>query len=83
MGSYVTDGRRLLHVVSMLAAGKQDVILELEDCVSYDVEIRLLTELATGQLRPVHRSHRIAANSHECSPDHAEETYAGMVARSA
>ena len=83
VGGYVTDGRRLLHVVSTVAVGRQDVILELEDCVSYEVEVHLLTDLAAEQLRPVRGPLDCAGTQHERPSDQPDERYAGIVAPTA
>lgn len=52
-GTYLTDGRRLLRVVSQFDPRSKDALAELEDCASLAVGIYTLGELAAMDLRPV------------------------------
>lgn len=52
-GSYVTDGRRLLRVVSQFATVGDHVFASLEDCHTLEVHAYAPGELREMRLRPV------------------------------
>ncbi len=52
-GSYVTDGCRLLRVISPFAAAEDRRFASLEDCLTLEVQAYSPRELATMGLQPV------------------------------
>jgi hypothetical protein len=52
-GRYVTDGCRLFRVASRLAAGREDVLVALEDCATLEVQAYAHGELGHMGLRAV------------------------------
>jgi hypothetical protein len=54
--TYLTDGRRLLRVVSHFDAGADSVYAALEDCLTLEVRPYSLAELGAMGLRPVERA---------------------------
>ena len=58
-GRYLTDGRRLLRVVSRLADGRS-VLVVLEDCLTLGIRAYAMVELEPMGMRPVRRAKRPA-----------------------
>ena len=56
-GRYLTDGRRLLRVVSRLADDRS-VLVVLEDCLTLNVRAYAAVELEPMGVRPVRRAKR-------------------------
>jgi hypothetical protein len=59
-GRYLTDGRRLLRVVSLLVDDRS-VLVVIEDCLTLDARVYAAVELEPMGVRPVRRSKRQAA----------------------
>jgi len=59
--SYLTDGRRLLRVVSRFDAGAENAFASLEDCLTLEVRPYSPGELAALRLRPVRSSAHMQA----------------------
>jgi hypothetical protein len=59
-GRYLTDGRRLLRVVSQLADDRS-VLVVLEDCLTLGVRAYAAAELEPMGIRPVRSAKRPAA----------------------
>jgi hypothetical protein len=59
-GRYLTDGRRLLRVVSLLVDDRS-VLVVIEDCLTLDARAYAAVELEPMGVRPVRRSKRQAA----------------------
>lgn len=51
--SYLTDGRRLLRVVSRLGEGPEDAYAAVEDCLTLEISPYSADELAAMGLRRV------------------------------
>jgi len=58
-GRYLTDGRRLLRVISRLV-GERSVLVVLEDCLTLDVRAYAAVELEPMGVRPVRSAKRPA-----------------------
>jgi hypothetical protein len=52
-GSYLTDGKRLLRVVSKFEHGSSSMFASLEDCLTLEVRPYSPGELSVMALRPV------------------------------
>ena len=66
-GRYLTDGCRLLRVVSRLAAGREQVLVALEDCATLKVQAYAQSELGDLGLRAVRTADTAGAKSAEFS----------------
>ena len=55
-GSYLTDGARLFRVVGWCSVGRGDVLVALENCVTFTVTACTYGELDLLELRPVKRA---------------------------
>jgi hypothetical protein len=66
-GRYLTDGCRLLRVVSRLAAGREQVLVALEDCATLKVQAYAQSELGDLGLLAVRTADTAGTKSAEFS----------------